>query len=396
MELLQVSFDKIVWRQLHLLIEENRFEEFGKVIDQHPEFICGAPGRGNLLHHAAGLGNYEVANLLIQMGSDVNYFKDVGGIPLNCAAHYGHIRMAQLLLAHGATLVPKKITPPLLSAIYGDQPEMVKFLIDAGTDPHLVYTLADGSPINALGFARMYGRPTIERILEEMGCTVEVQRPSPEAGSAPSKTADQTRREAIIDYMKARFGEVDKLAMGELLPLVDGMSLSIHVIRPNDANPNLVLFTTGMSDLPLAVIPGQESRRFAELVLQLPGSWPHPRTCNDEHWLWPIEWLRNLAYLPHSSGQPYPHTATIISSADPPEPLGANTKLSCLLLLPDFGPVSPPLQFYDQEIHFYNVVPIYTEERNFEVRHGLEAFLRKFQQLHNPLLIDLNRPSFAS
>jgi hypothetical protein len=152
-----------------------------------------------------------------------------------------------------------------------------------------------------------------------------------------------------------------------------------------------------MSDLPLTAPSGQESRRLGELVLQLPGSWPHPRTCDDEQCLWPIEWLRNLAYLPHSSGHPYPHPATIISSADPPEPLGANTKLSCLLLLPDFGPVSEPLQFDDvQEIHFYNVVPIYTEERNFEVRYGLEAFLEKFQQLRNPLLIDLNRSNFAS
>ncbi len=391
-----MSFDKVVWRHLHVLIEERRTKEFGEIIGQHPELVNGGVGRGNLLHHAACLGNCAAALELLRLGSDVNFIKDFLGSPLDCAAQSGHIQTAKLLLDHGATLVGRSTTP-LLSAIYGDQPEMVKFLIDAGTDPHLVYTLADGSPITALGYARMYGRPTIERMLEEMGCSVDVQRPSTEDASAPSKTAEKTRREAIIDYMTARFGEVDKLAMGELLPLVDGMSLSIHVISPNSSNPNLVLFTTGMSDLPLTVPSGQESRRLGELVLQLPGSWPHPRTCDDEQWLWPIEWLRNLAYLPNSGDQPYPHPATIISSADPPEPLGANTKLSCLLLLPDFGPVSEPLQFDDvQEIHFYNVVPIYTEERNFEVRYGLEAFLEKFQQLRNPLLIDLNRSNFAS
>lgn len=390
-----MSFDTIVWRQLHVLIEERRSKEFGELIEKHPELINGGVGRGNLLHHAACLGNCDAALELLRLGSNVNFVKDFLGSPLDCAAHSGHIQIARLLLDHGATLVGKSTTP-LLSAIYGDQPEMVKFLIDAGTDPHLVYTMEDGTPITALGYARMYGRPTIEKLLEEMGCTAEVKHTVPETDTTTSKTIEHQRREAIIDYMVTRFGEVDKLAMGDLLPLVDGMSLSIHVIQPSSSNPNLVLFTTGMSDLPLEVIPGQESCRLAELVLQLPGSWPHPRTCNDEEWLWPIEWLRNLAYLPHSSGQPYPHPATIISSADPPEPLGANTKLSCLLLLPDFGPVSPPLQFDDQEIHFYNVVPIYTEERNFEVRYGLEAFLQKFQQLHNPLLIDLNRPSFAS
>jgi len=391
-----MSFDRVLWRQLCDSVRAGCGSDFIALIDRSPELVHGEPFRGSLLNTAARVGSTEIASILISRGSCVDYFEEVGGTPLDCAATYGHISIARLLLDHGATLVGKSTTP-LLSAIYGDQPEMVKFLIDAGTDPHLVYTLADGSPINALGYARMYGRPTIERMLEEMGCTVEVQRPSPEDDSAPSKTADQRRREAIIDYMTARFGEVDKLAMGELLPLVDGMSLSIHVIRPNDANPNLVLFTTGMSDLPLTMPSGQESRRLGELVMQLPGSWPHPRTCDDEQWLWPVEWLRNLAYLPHCSGESYPHPATIISSADPPEPLGANTKLSCLLLLPDFGPVSEPLQFDDvQEIHFYNVVPIYTEERNFEVRYGLEAFLEKFQQLRNPLLIDLNRSNFAS
>lgn len=391
-----MSFDKVVWRHLHVLIEERRAKEFGEIIGQHPELVNGGVGRGNLLHHAACLGNCDAALELLRLGSDVNFVKDFLGSPLDCAAQSGHIQTARLLLDHGATLVGKSTTP-LLSAIYGDQPEMVKFLIDAGTDPHLVYTLADGSPINALGYARMYGRPTIERMLEEMGCAVDVQRPSPEDDSAPTKTADQTRREAIIDYMKVRFGEVDKLAMGELLPLVDGMSLSIHVIRPNDANPNLVLFTTGMSDLPLTVPSGQESRRLGELVMQLHGSWPHPRTCDDEQWLWPIHWLRNLAYLPHSSGEHFPHPATIISSADPPEPLGANTKLSCVLLLPDSGHVSQPLMLDgDKQIHLYNVVPIYTEERDFEVRHGLEKFLEKFRMMNNPFVVNLNRPSFVS
>lgn len=391
-----MTFDKVAWRELCNCIRTNSVADFIALIDRSPELVQGEGFRGSLLNIASRLGANEIATILINRGSCVNYFEEVGGTPLDCAARYGHVSIASLLLDNGAKLVGEKTTP-LLSAIYGDQPEMVKFLIDAGTDPHLVYTMEDGTPITALGYARMYGRPTIEKLLEEMGCTAEVKHTVPETDTTTSKTIEHRRREAIIDYMVTRFGEVDKLTMGDLLPLVDGMSLSIHVIQPSSSNPNLVLFTTGMSDLPLEVIPGQESCRLAELVLQLPGSWPHPRTCNEEEWLWPIEWLRNLAYLPHSSGQPYPHPATIISSADPPEPLGANTKLSCLLLLPDFGLVSQPLQFDDdQEIHFYNVVPIYTEERNFEVRHGLEAFLQKFQQLRNPLLIDLNRPSFAS
>lgn len=383
-------------KTIYLTIKENRLPDFESLIALHPEFIHFVEGDSTLLHDAADFGVTTIAKALLDRGAKIDHFAEVGGTALQCAARNGHTEMVRFLLDRGATLYEKNVTP-LLSAIYGDQPEMVKFLIDAGTDPHLVYTLADGSPINALGYARMYGRPMIERMLEEMGCAVDVQRPSPEDGSVASKTVEQRRREAIIDFMTARFGEVDKLAMGELLPLVDGMSLSIHVIRPNDANPNLVLFTTGMSDLPLTLPSGQESRRLGELVIQLPGSWPHPRTCDEEQWLWPIHWLRNLAYLPHSSGESYPHPATIISSADPPEPLGANTKLSCLLLLPDSGHVSQPLMLDgDQQIHFYNVVPIYTVERDFEVRHGLEKFLEKFRMMNNPFVVNLNRPSFVA
>ncbi|MBQ7022867.1 MAG: ankyrin repeat domain-containing protein [Akkermansia sp.] len=54
------------------------------------------------LHHAAAMGLYEVACVLIARGAEVNATARSGATPLMIAARSGHWRVGHLLLAHGA------------------------------------------------------------------------------------------------------------------------------------------------------------------------------------------------------------------------------------------------------------------------------------------------------
>ena len=50
------------------------------------------------LHSAAFWGRYEIAQLLINAGADVNAQDDQGSTPLHEAARLGRVKLAQLLL----------------------------------------------------------------------------------------------------------------------------------------------------------------------------------------------------------------------------------------------------------------------------------------------------------
>lgn len=160
--------------------------------------------------------------------------------------------------------------------------------------------------------------------------------------------------------------------------------------------PCLTLFTTGMSDLPMLVPPGEEAYQYAELIMHLPATWPHPRNQSAGYDNWPIEWLRNVAYYPHLNDTWLGGATTIISSDEPPVPLGPNTKQTCLLLLANFGGWSPVSLDDGKSVCYYTVVPIYTEERDFEKTHGVVQLIQRLQDRGYTAMVDVNRANVAT
>ena len=60
------------------------------------------------MHVAAILGQYEVAELLIQKGANVNVSGDDGGTALHAAAFLGQYEVAKLLVQKGADVNARK------------------------------------------------------------------------------------------------------------------------------------------------------------------------------------------------------------------------------------------------------------------------------------------------
>ena len=117
----------------------------------------------------------------------------------------------------------------------------------------------------------------------------------------------------------------------------------------------------------MTVPVGQEVYQYAELIMHLPATWPHPRDKGaGDDTFWPFEWLRRVAYYPHLNETWLGGPHTIIASDDPPVPLGPSTKQTCLLLLADFDGWSPIVLADGKKVRFYTVIPIHTEERDFE------------------------------
>ena len=114
-----------------------------RILDDHPGIermqldVRGLHGR-TPLHVAVAYKRWEIAQLLLDRGADVNATgKDYGRTPLHGAAERGSTRGIQFLVKRGGdvkTLDKSGLTPLHLAVSGGMHAEAVKLLLDAGAD----------------------------------------------------------------------------------------------------------------------------------------------------------------------------------------------------------------------------------------------------------------------
>jgi len=122
---------------------------------------------GTWLHIASKAGRLELVQALVQMGADVNRKGGTfGGSALNLAAGYGQVEIAEFLIDHGANLhVAEPEQNPLFSAIQGGHLAIVKLLIEKGIDHTIAYTGDSMKGMAAIDFAIERGQTEIATFL---------------------------------------------------------------------------------------------------------------------------------------------------------------------------------------------------------------------------------------
>lgn len=164
----------------------------------------------------------------------------------------------------------------------------------------------------------------------------------------------------------------------------DIVHIDVHFMEPSEEEPYRVIYTTGMSDLPMTLPPELEKEwghlRRAELVLFLPASWPvDSKSFEDDNNFWPVSLIKLLARFPHQYNTwiGYGHT---IPNYENYEPYAENTKLSGAILSMLNEDIS---QFTTKDgtiINIYSVVPLYKEEMEFKLEKGMDALFEKLSQ----------------
>ncbi|KAK6949512.1 hypothetical protein Daesc_009594 [Daldinia eschscholtzii] len=114
----------------------------GKTLDDFPRL------RNEMLWEAAFHGQYEVIQMLLDIGVDIDEEPELiladHGSALEIAASRGDVRMVRFLLARGASIGPseKLKSNPIISAVKGGHEEVVEILLERGANSDLLSAAA--------------------------------------------------------------------------------------------------------------------------------------------------------------------------------------------------------------------------------------------------------------
>jgi len=207
----------------------------------------------------------------------------------------------------------------------------------------------------------------------------------------PATHAEDEWLERIEAHADRYLGEAQSV-FHELLS--DTVHIDVHVVRPTPERNYYTLYTTGMSALPMQTPEDATDYTYAELMICLPPDWPLlGEQLEESDYYWPIGWLKTLARLPHdyNTWLGWGHT---IPHGDPAMPIAEHTDMCAFMIL-------PPLQVDEEfltldmedgrQVHFYAVLPIYLEELEHKLEHGMDALLDKFEEYEVDEIFDPNR-----
>jgi hypothetical protein len=296
--------------------------------------------------------------------------------PLDKATSRGLPDIARCLLEHGArvNIGGGGRGTPLTGAVQSGSFETVRLLLEHGADVHVTF---GKPPENALSIALRQGDQAIVGLLRSHGAAVPPGTEAQLSGTTHSE---------IIAHLQTHLGPLERA------PRQVGWKrgqLEVNELRRQDP-PELVLATVGMSDRAMSVPRGCEEGRYAELTIRLPADWSLSLDGHD----WPVEWLFRIADHVRDQGT-WVGDGHVISNGEPPEPIAPGTALCCFLLLQDPGDLGRLTGTSARVVNFYDVIPLYREERDLRETSGTVRLLELFEKYGVRRTVDILRTNVA-
>ncbi|ELK40376.1 suppressor of fused domain protein [Brevibacillus agri] len=196
--------------------------------------------------------------------------------------------------------------------------------------------------------------------------------------------------EEIVTHFEAVFAGRDSSVFHEIIS--DTIHIDVNVMSPTEEEPFWVLYTNGMSDLPMT-IPDEIQEQMeevvdrAEVMMFLPGSWElTEESLQDENNYWPIRLMKQMARFPHqyNTWLGYGHT---IPNYENYEPYADGTGLNGVILFQLSEEVSVISAKDGTRIHAFFLLPLYKEEMEYKLEYGMDALLEKLFALGDDALI---------
>lgn len=207
--------------------------------------------------------------------------------------------------------------------------------------------------------------------------------------------AERVYAQEVEEHFDAIFPGRETGVLHEIMS--DFVHIDIHIMKPTAQEPFYVVYTTGMSDLPMTLPPQvKEDISRAELYLLLPGGWKLDELGADPSPAdyWPIGLLRFLARFPHEykTWLAYGHT---VPNGPDYEPFDDSVGFGGVALGWGDGPLSRFTARDGQEVLLYDVIPCYKEEIEYKLKYGMDK-LDELLRGHGALgALDAKRPNLC-
>lgn len=346
--------------------------------------------------------NLALVGLMLDLGFNPSPLPGKSGsYPLTVSVTHKLRQITEMLLARGAN---PNLDRPLIAAInlnpVDDALTYVKLLVEHGCDLNRIYDLYGDmdNGFTALDWAK--DKPAIAEFIRSKGGLTANElrsgkRPpagtSQEAEESPKTVATKLSQRAddeVIAHFEKTVGPASKKSLIQIVPT--GVPIGIHFIPPKGNRKHLTLFTNGLSTEPMNTPEGAEEYRYAELFIELPGDWKI-KEVKDMRWAWPLYWLRKMAQYPHNADTWLGGPVTLMANDDPPQPLWPGSKFTTLLLFAESS-----FQRSDgNTVQLYRMIPLYTSEREYELKHGLKRFMQALDKNEVPFIVDIDRKPFV-
>ncbi|GAA0076979.1 suppressor of fused domain protein [Clostridium sp. CTA-5] len=166
----------------------------------------------------------------------------------------------------------------------------------------------------------------------------------------------------------------------------DIVHIDITIMEPIENQPFKVLFTTGMSSMPMTLpdeIPEDERDLYSrsELMMFLPADWDlTEQSIKDENNYWPIRLMKQMARFPHEYNTwfSYGHTVPNYETYDP---YAENTGLNGIVFNMFKEEISVINTKDGNRINIYYVLPLYKEEIEYKLQNGMDALMEKLDSV---------------
>lgn len=183
----------------------------------------------------------------------------------------------------------------------------------------------------------------------------------------------------------------------------DLVHIDVNILRPRGDGDHYVLFTTGMSDLPMTLpdeIADREDLKFAELYLFLPGSWNLGKEFSlasdlPEASYWPIQMLKFLARFPHEYRTWLGWGHTIPNGPDY-TPLYDQVPFGGIVLDQLVGDLEAVPLENGKQVNLLLAIPAYRQEIEYKLKYGMAALSNRFSKGNLPLVLDIHRPDLCA